>query len=206
MVLGQCDFPADPPLKQRASSTAESRIDSARALLPLKVGNVWTYIAVPKDEGSQSGYAIASQQTFSGSIYYDVKYVFFPAKTWMAVLAFPSIMQSSDRALSFFEKGNGADSNGTRLPHLLFTLPYPAAAASVWSNGVSDYSVTVAAKDTMLASYDGANHYSCYRYDVQRMHGPGQGHRTSIYCIPGSAILKIESEDIIFYTTEWSVE
>jgi hypothetical protein len=27
-----------------------------------------------------------------------------------------------------------------------------------------------------------------------------------MYCIPGSAILKIVYDDLVFYTTEWSIE
>jgi hypothetical protein len=204
-LLGGCDFPADPPLKPEATVQAESQIDSARCLLPLKAGNVWTYTVLPKGEAPRIGYAVTGEQTYSGSIFYEVKYGYYPTSSWYAVLAFPSILQKTNHALSFYDKG-GVDSSGTRLPRLVYTLPYPAAVGTVWRDSHSDYQVTVAAKDTLLQSYDSLNTYQCYRYDVQRIHGSGSGRVISMYCIPGSAILKIVYDDLVFYTTEWSIE
>jgi hypothetical protein len=205
LFLAGCDFPADPPLKAPVQPKPDFQIDSARCLLPLKPGNVWTYTVLPKGEAPRIGYAIAGEQTYSGNIYSEVKYSYYPASSWYAVLAFPSILQKTSHALSFYEKG-GVDSSGTRLPRLVYTLPYPAAVGTVWRDSHSDYQVTVAAKDTVLRSYDSLNTYACYRYDVQRIHGSGSGRIISMYCIPGSAILKIVYDDLVFFTTEWSVE
>ena len=204
-LFAGCDFPSDPPLKAPATVKPESQIDSARCLLPLKTGNVWTYTVLPKGEAPRIGYAVTGEQTYSGNIFYEVKYGYYPTSSWYAVLAFPSILQRTNHALSFYDKG-GVDSSGTRLPRLVYTLPYPAAVGTVWRDPHSDYQVTVAAKDTLLQSYDSLNTYACYRYDVQRIHGSGTGRVISMYCIPGSAILKIVYDDLVFYTTEWSIE
>jgi hypothetical protein len=206
LVFARCDFPEDPPLLKPDEVTYKSRIDSANALLPLNTLNAWRYVVESQSEGTQSvQLAMTIEATYSGSQYYHVEYWYFPKGQWDPRLAFPSILQAKNRGLSFFERGSTTDSTGTRLPKLDFTLPYPATVGTVWRDMRSEYTVTVAAKDTAILSYDSLNTYRCYRYDVEKPHGPGPGRRMSIFVLPGSALLKIVDGDLTYFTTEWSV-
>ncbi|MBL0174086.1 MAG: hypothetical protein IPP94_02285 [Ignavibacteria bacterium] len=206
LAFARCDFPDDPPLLKPDELTFKSRIDSARTLLPLSTGNIWKYEVLSRIDGRQSTqFAITIEATYSGSPYYHVNYLYFPIGASAPMQAFPPILQASNRGLSFFEWGSTTDSTGTRLPRLNFTLPYPAVVGSEWRDVRSDFTVTVAAKDTAILSYDSLNTYRCYRYDVEKPHAPGQRRRMSFYILPGSALLKIVDGDLTFFTTEWSV-
>ena len=137
-------------------------------------------------------------------MYWEIRYLYFPPKSKPGgpVSAFPSLMRSDGKALNFYERNIILDSNGTRYPQMLFTLPYPAKVDSVLELPRSDFRVRVVAKDVPVQLYDSTSSYRCYLYEVSDKHGE----KSIISVIPGSAIFKVELEDLTYYTVEWKVE
>ncbi|MBI5645910.1 MAG: hypothetical protein HY962_03185 [Ignavibacteriae bacterium] len=205
-LISGCDFPDDPPLR-RGEPKVVVEIDSARSLLPLRTGNIWQYIAVPESGRPQSPSAVtALQQTFSGLVYWELPYLYFHPKGTHPgnpiVAAFPALIRPEGKGLTFYERNLILDSNGTRYPKMMFTLPYPARVDSVCTFPRSEYTVRVVSKSCVVQHYDSTSAYTCYQYEVEY---EGK-ERTQIYVIPGTAIFKVSMRDLTFYTVEWKVE
>ncbi|GEM_PF-1382143 len=200
-----CDFPPDPPLKDDSKpDRLEMQIDSARTLLPLRTGNIWLYTVVPKIGTPQPLLmAWAVETTYDGVVYYELKYLYYPASGVEAPMeAFPVVLRPHKGGLSFYEPLMPSDTASVRTPRPVYTLPYPAPLGSRTEVQRSDFAVRVAAKDTVISNYKGNAQFACYRYDITHR---GRRHCT-IYAVPGSALIRIEYENLTFHTTDWAVQ
>jgi len=203
-----CDFPSDPPLKTDNPVYDQTvfSIDSADGLLPLRTGNTWRYVvtsANPAAETKQNATdAMATEMMHKGRMYYLLRYVFVEKSTNTPLPAFPSLLRNTNFGLSFY-RSNSRDTLSplTHPPELLYTLPYPADAGTIWNEPRSKYTVFVAAKDTLIYGYKSNIGHRCYRYDVRYM--GFLVHR--IMAIPGSALLKIDTGQNIFHSVAWKV-
>jgi hypothetical protein len=205
-VFTQCDFPPEPPLKvgQQIMKEPVVIIDSARSLLPLKPGNKWSYIVVPKQGQVQLPLYISSTEImFQGEVYYELRYIYFNTPT--PTYAFPPLLQTTRRGIVFFERGMPQDTIIlSRPPRQMFHLPYPEAVGTTVKDPKSEWIVTVTAKDTLIAVYNSSTTYRCYRYDIQ--HGNNTQSRGTLYVIPGSAILRVDFDGYTFHTISWRID
>jgi hypothetical protein len=204
-LLSSCDFPADPPLISNTPVDPQPvvDIDSARSVLPLRAGNKWLYVAAPLQYGQQSPtFATAAEVTWNTQVFYELRYEYALKAPVSATFAFPGLLQKTGSGLTLYERTSPTDTLLTRPPRLSFTLPYPAQKGATWSDPKSDYSVLVAAKDTLIRAYNTTQYFHCYRYDVFYEHRK----RCSIFAVPGSAFLRIEYSDISFHTIGWWVQ
>ncbi|MDH7515351.1 MAG: hypothetical protein QHI48_05730 [Bacteroidota bacterium] len=200
-----CDFPDDPPLKNgRQEPEPVVEIDSARSLLPLRTGNFWQYLVIPRDGIPQPLVLCpATETTYDGVTYYELKYLYFcPSNYAETIAAFPPVLRWHAGGLSFHEHLSPLDTASVRTPRLMYTLPYPAPVGTRVENRRSEYTVVVAAKDTLIPNFNGTASYRCYRYDLSFRNRPA----SRIYAIPGSALLRIEKGDLVFHTTDWVVK
>ncbi|MBL0174085.1 MAG: hypothetical protein IPP94_02280 [Ignavibacteria bacterium] len=205
LAAGGCDFPADPPLKAPVTPPAvEARphIDSAAALLPLRKGVGWVYMAQPKFMAPQSGIAWVTETVMGGTLYHRAPFTYDlnPVKL---VLVLPHCMRQVDRGIAFYDAPFDTLREAPRSPRLMFVLPYPAARGAEWPsgnapNGPFGMTVTVQAKDTVIADPAGATWHT-YRYDVR----DAKGERTSLFIVPGKAIVRMQRDDVTIHTMSW---
>lgn len=201
-ILTGCDFPSDPPLKPDTPVVPPvSTIDTAKALLPLRPGAGWVYYAVPRFGPPVSYITTITPEDLNGGTWYRVVYTHTLMGPTRVVMGFPVLLRNLPQGLGFYSYFSPGDTTATsRPPRAQFVLPYPAKVDSVWNdtNFNNEYTVRVVAKDTTVADYSGLTH-KVYRYEIVEK---GKD-RTTMYVIPGKAIMRIEQQDVTFQTVAW---
>ena len=197
-----CDFPDDPPLKAPATPPVSeiSRIDSAAALLELKHGISWVYMAVPKGGVGQTYIMNPVEFMHGGTRYMRAPYGYMETHGRFT-LSLPLLMRQVDKSISFYDFPLDTLREPGRTPRFAFMLPYPAGVGRVTPdiNGpTSGVTTKVVAKDTVITDQTGAPR-RVYRYEVQGYHNG----RTVIYVLPGKALLRIEQDDVDYHTFTW---
>ena len=199
-----CDFPADPPLKKvEPKPPVVFNIDSASVLLPLHAANKWSYIVVSLQGPSQMASVAKIQPLdYQGDIFALLRYYYWVGGGYPTA-AFPPVLQNDSLGLSMYERGSTADTvTLSKPPKLAFVLPYPSRVGDTWSSPESDYSVRVAAKDTVVTGYNDFTQYRCYRYTVDHRGRP----KYVIHAMPGVAIIRVDYDNLIFFSTAWELK
>lgn len=197
-----CDFPSDPPLKiDNPVVPPVNVIDTASVLLPLRQGAGWVYYAVPRFGPPVSYITYATPEELNGGTFYRVVYYHTLMGPTRVVQGFPVLLRNQSQGLAFYSYYSAGDTTASsRPPRPQFILPYPAKADTSWidTGFNTEYLVRVAVKDTSVADYTGLLH-RVYRYEVLEK---GK-ETTTLYIIPGKAILKVEQKDMMFHTVAW---
>jgi hypothetical protein len=198
-----CDFPADPPVKRPVVTPPvdpKKHIDSAATLLPLHKGITWVYTAQTSPTSTQSGIAQVSETIYGGIKYFRVPYTYWESpRDFLLVL--PVAMRTIGKGVAFYDAAY--DSTGPqRAFRLAFQLPYPAQIGDEWppagQTAPFGMTVKVAAKDTVITDLAGAS-WNVYRYDVR----DSRNKLSSLFVLPGKAILRIATEDVVINTVSW---
>lgn len=204
MVIVSCDFPADPPMKKvEPKPPVVFTIDSATVLLPLHAGNKWSFIVVATQGPSQMASVAKTQNLdYQGDIFTLLRYYYWVGGGYPTA-AFPPVLQNDTLGLYLYERGSTADTvTLSKPPKLSFVLPYPSRVGDTWSSPESDYSVRVAAKDTVVTGYNDFTQYRCYRYNVDYR---GRS-KYVIYAMPGVAFIRIDHDNLYFFSTAWELK
>lgn len=203
-AMASCDFPSDPPLKPLIPAQPETySIDSAHVLLPLTHGNMWSFLVASSVGPSQMA-SVSRAQTldYQGQHFALLRY-YYVVGGGPFTSAFPPVLQNHTDGLHLFERGNPMDTvTLSREPKLAYVLPYPSMPGVRWSSPASEYSVLVTARDTLVQGFNDFSQHRCYRYDVEY-----RGRlKTVLFVKPGIAFIRIDTDNLAFFTTAWQVK
>jgi hypothetical protein len=201
-VFASCDFPSDPPLlPDDSGQPPDMTPDSTDVLLPLKSGNAWLYVAIPRMRPIQDPrYAMATPIMDDTVKYHEVPYVYSGTPQLPRTLAFPPVLRNTRAGLEFYDKINEEDTlRFTHSPEHRFTLPYPARRGTTWKSASGEVSVVLVSADTLVEDLNNVFSWRTYRYDVSVRNQL----TTSFYIIPGTAIIRVETRNILFETISW---
>ncbi|MBN1449045.1 MAG: hypothetical protein JXA28_14030 [Bacteroidetes bacterium] len=203
LIVGACDFPSDPPLKNRDDPGTPPVIPTTPVdLLPLKARDRWVYVADPFFLPSRSPVsAVAREMMFEDTTYYFLRYSFIPAGQSEERDVFPPLLRNDSTGLWFYSLADPADTlELTGAPVHEYTLPYPALPGTTLTTPDSLYHVRVTAVDTLvnMRSFSSIM-LPCIRYDVESRRYP----TTVLYVFPGVCILRLENRFGIVHTVAW---
>jgi len=204
-IFTACDFPADPPLLVAGKNPVSEvhTIDSARSLLPLSAGNRWNYLTVKQNGSPQNPHEIIATEVYhTGTRFFILRDPSIPKGQPTSFSNFP-IVRSVEDGLIFYSP-NSMTENGELFGMVrpLFKLPYPAKVGDIVTiDSTHDFSVFVAAKDTLIRTIPGEEGYRCYRYEIYSSNRS----RYTLYALPGSAFIRIEYENLSFHAYGWRV-
>ncbi len=206
LAFASCDFPSDPPLKKVVPPPPPPpvfNIDSASVLLPLHPANKWSFIVVSYQSASQmASIAKILPLDWQGDTFSLLRYYYWVGGGYPTA-AFPPVLQNDSLGLHMYERGSSADTvTLSRAPKIAFVLPYPSAVGTTWSSAESEYTVRVAAKDTVITGYNDFTQYRCYRYNVDHRGRP----KYVIHAMPGVAIMRVDYDNLVFFTTAWELK
>ena len=206
ILLAQCDFPADPPLKAGTDPVVNPPVkpELPENLVPLHSSNAWLIRVKPWSKPERQPVWVRPRALpFDGRTYYHLFYGIAEQGPTGNLQAFPPILRSDSSGLHFYLPRDPSDTISlSREPVYAYSLPYPAAPKGFVGNPYTSYDVRLTHLDTVL-TVEGTNMtFACRRYEVWRT----ARLRTVFYIVPGLCFLRVvDDDDGIYQTLGWNV-
>lgn len=204
LLLTNCDFPADPPLRgPEVDPPAVLPTDSTKVLLPLRNGLRWVYVfELPRNVSLPR--AVTARLLEIGELQFSyVPYIAISQAPVSRQPAFPPLLSNDSLGLSFYAPVHVEDTNRLSVPPTyMYTLPYPARSGHMHEMGRNkDYTVRITHRDTLITMMNHPISLPCHRYEVWHR----RELETVFYIVPGLCILRIERGNLVFHTIGWSL-
>ncbi|MBR9977320.1 MAG: hypothetical protein KFH87_04460 [Bacteroidetes bacterium] len=204
LLLTNCDFPADPPLRTPDTEPpAVVPTDSTGVLLPLRNDVRWVYVfELPRHVSLPKAVTPRLLEIEELQFSY-VPYIAISHAPMMRQPAFPLLLRNDSLGLSFYKPVHVEDTNRLSVrPTYMYTLPYPARSGRMYEMGRNkDYTVRITHRDTLITMVNHPVSLPCHRYEVWRQ----RQLETVFYIVPGLCILRVERDNLIFHTIGWSL-
>lgn len=206
LVLTQCDFPADPPLKPGGGQPQKPPVkpQDPGQLIPLHEDNAWLIRIKPWTKPELNPVWVRPRALpFERRMYYHLFYGLRKPGPSGNLQAFPSILRSDTSGLHFYIPRDPGDTlRLSREPVYMYSLPYPDAPTGFISNPYTSYDVRLTHLDTMMTIDGSSATFACRRYEIWR----NARLRTVFYVVPGLCFLRVvDDDDGIYQTLGWNL-